>query len=302
MPPIKLLAYLSLMSFLLLPAMVLGQSWDKSAYAGFRCAILQVSDVRVDDNGVRFSCSLANTGRETVRFEPDHRSGVVVFTADRSLEEAGLAAEQDLIALGMLRSGLTLKPGQMVTGKKFEFSRDLAALPATHAAAPGPPIMPQEDEDIHQTPKGNTGAAKDDFIPLIDPDREGCPDLVIDSLWILDERKNSMHVAIRMSNRGDGPATLYTADKQDKGMGVSFYFGTTDRISRGSLFIQGEHVDDGLASSDGQLLPGQSLVKEVKVNTRRHTRFLTALQCRLDTFQRVHECDESNNEFVHFLR
>ena len=111
-----------------------------------------------------------------------------------------------------------------------------------------------------------------------------------------------MSVAIRLVNRGDGPAKLYTADRADKGIGIGFYFGTSDHISRGSLFIQGEHIDDGLNASQGQLLPGESLIKEVKVDTRRHTRFLTALQCRLDTFQRVVECNETNNEFIYFLR
>ena len=40
----------------------------------------------------------------------------------------------------------------------------------------------------------------------------------------------------------------------------------------------------------------------MNLDMRRHTRFLTAVQCRVDTFQRVVECDETNNEFTYFLR
>ena len=69
------------------------------------------------------------------------------------------------------------------------------------------------------------------------------------------QKRNSLQLMIRLHNRGDGPAHLYTADRQDKGMGVSFYFGTSERISRGSMFIQGEHIDDGLNEAKGMLLP-----------------------------------------------
>lgn len=298
---VKLTSFLFLISFCIVPFVANAQSWDKSDYAGYRCAILQFKDVHVDDQRIQFTCSLANTGRESLHFEQKASRAIIVFTADKSLGSAGLHDEMELIAQGLMTCGISLKPGEMMGAKKFEFSRSMSTQPPVTALTPAEEPV----KDVSETatvPKGLTGEAKDDFIPLIDPAREGCPDLIIDSLWIVQEKRNSMHVAIRLRNQGDGSAPLYTADRADQGMGVSFYFGTTDRISRGSQFIQGVHIDGGLAASEGRLLPGASLVKEVKIDTRKHTRFLTALQCRVDTFQRVHECDESNNEFVHYLR
>lgn len=283
-----------------LPTGLFAQSWDKADYNGYRCAIIRVQDVRVDDKKIRFTCSVANTGRETLRLEPVKQANAVLFTSDGSLDKTSLLDEQQLVALAILSSGLTLKPGEMASKKKFEIERNatLQALPP----AQQPVFIEGELSDSPSETPPHTGSTEGPFIPLVDPDRQGCPDLVIDSLWVLDTRKNSMQVAVRLINQGDGPAKLYTADREDKGMGISFYFGSSEHISRGSLFIQGEHIDDGLNESQGQLLPGHSLIKEVKVDTRRHTRFLTALQCRLDTFQRVVECDETNNEFIYFLR
>ncbi len=284
----------------MLPNDLGAQSWDKADYAGYRCAIIQVQDIRMDNKEIRFTCSLANTGREALQLEVDKLKQNVLFTSDGSLDKSLLKEERNLVVLAILNSGVNLKPGEMVNMKKFGINRDATfpAIPPSDIAVANdilPAVSPME-----KTP--HSGEAEETFIPLVDPDRAGCPDLVIDTIWVLDTRKNSMLVSIRLVNRGDGPATLYTADKSDKGMGISFYFGTSDRISRGSLFIQGEHVAEGLDDSKGQLLPGNFLVKRVKVDTRRHTRFLTALQCRLDTFQRVVECDETNNEFIYFLR
>ena len=300
MPFFKQIFFFFALTWVFLPLEAEAQSWNKADYAGYRCAIMQVQDVRVDDRQIRFTCSLANTGRERLLLDKSRPALTVVFTSDGSLDNAALQGEQELVAMAILTSGIQLQPGEMASRKKFEIRRDFT-LPIA--------VDPDQDDSAEEKVGGlspdvpaHTGATEKVFVPLIDPDRAGCPDLVVDSLWVIATGRKSMQVAVRLANRGDGPATLYTADRQDKGMGISFYFGTSDRISRGSLFIQGEHVAEGLDGSHGELLPGESLIKEVKVDTRRHTRFLTALQCRLDTFQQIVECDETNNEFIHFLR
>lgn len=264
------------------------QSWLNSEYEGYRCAILQVSDVSVKGDKVRFTCSLANTGKKELNFHPEHPDGRVVFTGDRSFQESALAQEQELVGLGLLRSGIQIKPGEILTGQKVVLDRQTDSAP-----------LVKRPEMVTAKTVGDAQHEDKTYAEIVE---EGCPDLIIDSLWILGEKRNSMQLMIRLRNQGEGPAHLYTADRKDKGMGVSFYFGTTERISRGSMFVQGEHIDDGLNEEKGMLLPGQSIVKTVNLDTRRHTRFLTALQCRVDTFQRVVECDETNNEFTYFLR
>lgn len=264
------------------------QSWITSDYNGYRCAIMQVSDVSVKGDKVRFTCSLVNTGKEELRFDPGHPVREVVFTGDRSFQESELSQEQELIGQGLLRSGIRIKPGEILTGQKLVLDRQKDMTPLDHP--------------VQSAPVASVGDAQAEEKTYSELAEDGCPDLVIDSLWVMGQKRNSLQLMIRLHNRGDGPAHLYTADRQDKGMGVSFYFGTSERISRGSMFIQGEHIDDGLNEAKGMLLPGQSLVKSVNLDMRRHTRFLTAVQCRVDTFQRVVECDETNNEFTYFLR
>lgn len=284
--PFRVLMILAGMAGMTFP--VQAQSWDAAEYKGSRCAILQVSDVSVQGDKVRFTCSLANTGKEVLVFNPDHPQSHVVFTGDRSFQQSALAAEQELVGLGLLRSGIQIKPGEIVTGRKMVLDRRKDGVPLKQS--------PQVN------PSTSVGEARDDLRTYSEILEDGCPDLIVDSLWVVGEKRHSMQLMIRLRNQGDGPAQLYTADREDKGMGVSFYFGTSERISRGSLFIQGEHIDDGLNDEKGRLLPGRSIVKTINLDTRRHTRFLTAVQCRVDTFQRVVECDETNNEFTYFLR
>ncbi len=68
---VKLTALLFLCVFSTFPFQASGQSWDKQDYSGYRCAILQIKDVRVDEQRIRFSCSLANTGRKTLHFQSE---------------------------------------------------------------------------------------------------------------------------------------------------------------------------------------------------------------------------------------
>ncbi len=148
---------------------------------------------------------------------------MIVFTADRSLETAGLINEQTLIARALMSSGFSLKPGEMMNVKKFDFSRTMpASIPEKTTVTDEPVAVDQAM--MPTSPMGNTGEAKDDFIPLIDPEREGCPDLVIDSMWIVEERKNSMRVAFRMCNRGDGPAPLVYSGSSGQGDGCQLLF------------------------------------------------------------------------------
>lgn len=261
-----------------------GQSWDPETYAGYRCGLLQVHDVSMDADGISFTATLANTGREVLDLAAEHRKADILITGDASLSASGLMKEKALVAKAILRSGLRLAPGEMRPDLKFRAT----------ASDPMPAQIP--DEPATGSPVEQMPAVSEE------PSADGCADLVIDSLWLVGEKRNQLKVAYRLCNRGDGAACLYTDDRQDQGTGVSFYFGTSDRITRGSLFVQGVHITSGLAATLGLLGPGQSVVCEVNVDMRRHTRFHTALQCRVDTFQRIQECDETNNEFVYFLR
>ena len=72
------------------------------------------------------------------------------------------------------------------------------------------------------------------------------PDLVIDSLWVMGQKRNSLQLMIRLHNQGDGPAHLYTADRQDKGMGSVSALALPSASVGARCSFRGTHIDDGL--------------------------------------------------------
>jgi hypothetical protein len=127
---------------------------------------------------------------------------------------------------------------------------------------------------------------------------DGCPDLIVDTLMILDQSKSTWELNLVIRNKGTGPARLYDPSDKHAGFPVSFFTGNTPRISRSSRFVEGMLVQTGLADSDGILQAGKTLHYRTSLSRRGLPDYHHQIQVRLDNFQFVEECDETNNEYV----
>jgi hypothetical protein len=262
-------------------AIAIAQTWEPDSYAGKRCGLLLFRDVDIQENKVSFTCDIANSGSEPLKLngKPKDIAGLV-FSEDGSLSAAGLDVYKDLVAATVAKSSISMKPGAFLQNKRFTFKKEdvqLFALPAASVQSqPSYPVQPSEF--------------------FFSDTLNGCPDVIIDSMWIVQTKRSSILVKVRIRNIGTGPAKIYPVNAKEKGTGLSFYLGNTPTISRSSLFIHGDHLSEGLNDSQGVLLAGHDFEQLVKVPLSRRAQYLTTLLCRIDTFQYIEECDETNNQ------
>lgn len=256
-----------------------GQSWNPEDYAGARLGVVFLRDVRMEDDRISFTCDLANTGRETLYLTGPSalsREMPVVLTLEQSSDIPDIEDWKEAMARALLTSGLKLVPGEYLTGQRFKGSRT-PPIPSSNR-------QPSRTEPIENKPE------------MTEP-VHGCPDLVIDSVWVLNDRKYTLRVGVRLHNKGDAPALLYKTEGGG-GMGIAFFLGNTPSIARSSRFVHGEILRSGLEADNGALLPGASFDWELKILLSQRPGYLTNLQCQLDNFQFVTECDRTNNTYV----
>lgn len=256
-----------------------GQSWNPEDYAGARLSVAFLRDVRMEEDRISFTCDLANTGRETLYLNGPSslsRKVPVVFTLEQSSGVAGIEDWKDAMARALLTSGLKLVPGEYLTGRRFKGIKT--------------PPNPSSNEQ----PSPNE---RNDLPPDMSEPHGGCPDLVIDSVWVMNDRKYTLRVGVRLRNTGNAPALLYKTGG-DEGLGIAFFLGNTPAIARSSRFVHGEILRSGLEADAGALLPGASFDWELKILLSQRPGYLTHLQCQLDNFQFVTECDRTNNTYV----
>ena len=275
----KILCLLSVLTCLLLPVVpdLNAQSWDQSVYVGYRCGLLAIREVRITAEGVEFTADVANTGRLALEFPGSGGSGqVIVFTADASLASSGLSGEKERVAAAVLRSGLRLKPGQLLSGKRFRSG------PTGRDAGPGVPAAPERLAEKEQD--------KDTSVTEV-----GCPDLVIDSLWIVRSKRYRIEFGWRMTNLGQAPAVLWASDGGGAGLGILLGSGT--RITRASKPVAFISIKSSVAEKEGKLNPGVSMTgKGTILLDQRRLPSQRVLQVRLDPNGFVRECLETNNE------
>lgn len=278
-------------TIVLLLAVVLGSAWwarldaqvfDESLYDGLRCGVVGIRDVQVQGSKVQFTCDLANTGRETLQFKGE-RPRPVLFTFDAGLEASGLAEHRQAIAARILGSGLKLSAGAYLQGQRFTFD----------TAAPTMDTAPQRII--------GTVAEAPEFY-YASGDGTPCPDLVVDTLMVHRQKSYRLDVTVRIRNQGDAPARLYKPGTKEDGMGATFFLGNAPMITRSSQFIQGEIFRKGLEASEGILGPGERIDWTLTLRPENWPGHLDRLQCQLDNFQYVPECDRTNNTYVLPLR
>lgn len=253
------------------------QTWEASAYSGYRCGLMAIREVKFTKEGIEFTADIANTGRLVLEFQaPKKVVPEIVFTADASLTASNLAEHRDLLAAAILRSGLRIKPGQMVSGKRFrsgpkDFGRNMQPKDTLE-------LVPSKVRSL------------DDSIGL-----DACPDLVIDSIWIIRVRRYKIEFGWRISNQGLAPAFLW--GRNGDGVGLGAYLGSGTRITRASKPLGLIPLRRKAKSMDGVLAPKASTTGEGTILLH-HLRLPSerVLQVRLDPNGLLSECVEYNNE------
>lgn len=260
------------------------QVFDESLYDGLRCGVVGIRDVQVQGSKWQFTCDLANTGRESLQFKAGSPRRVL-FTFDPSLEASGLSVHREAMAALILGSGLKLSAGAYLQGQRFTLDTSLPLAEAYGDEGSG--AEPVAEAPFFYYPTGE-GAS--------------CPDLVIDTVLVHRVKSYRLDITLRVRNRGDAPARLYSPGSKEDGMGATFFLGNAPMITRSSRFIQGDFFRKGLETSDGQLAPGEQVDWTLTLRPESWPGHFDRLQCQLDNFQYVPECDRTNNTYILPLR
>lgn len=136
-------------------------------------------------------------------------------------------------------------------------------------------------------------------IPLVPNQGIGgnlCPDLVIDTIYLVKYTAKSMLLHYIIRNKGQAPVSLLGNPEQKKdNLKIRMYFVSGMKLTRGAIEAGTVQIRKGVETLDGVLLPGQILQGEATINLKLRTRFSPNLLLELDPFQLISECDRTNN-------
>lgn len=140
---------------------------------------------------------------------------------------------------------------------------------------------------------------KEDDTKTFLADEDGCPDLVLSSVEIADQRKSKIYIAYTLTNKGTSVVNLMGENLKDNNdnVAVKFYFSSDETFQRGDILMGGDYVsNDWLSTNQGQLKPGESYTATVKISTKTKTSYTPYIVFDADAWQMIRECDETNNQ------
>jgi hypothetical protein len=155
-------------------------------------------------------------------------------------------------------------------------------------------LRPGEIVDVNLNDSSKTSIASTDFDELNDDDY--CSDLIIESISIVKQSKNSVTLKYKIKNQGKKPVSVTgKTKKDDDNIAMTIHMSSSEKLTRGSIPIGGTFLKDGRQIPDGKLYPGKSLTDEIKVDIRNMTRFTPIIIFQIDPYLSAQECNETNN-------
>lgn len=299
-----------------------GQDTLKSgsaSYTGYRIELTQiVKKSSATASGQNYTATVINSGKFTVALGKPNESNkkLQVLVDDNPLFDNNPALKEELIK-SILKQELTLAPGQLfreikLYGGKTQTNTntlsdnkqsELKTEKATKKnkknkkiAVPEPIVDAEVKKDIPVTV--DTAHTK----TAVDATRL-CPDLIISDVKFVKQTKNSMIVECTIVNQGKQEAPIHGYKKNGiENISLAAYFSASSKLSRGSILAGGHVIKKGLESTNGNLLPGASMIVKFEVSLQDKSRYLNSLIISADSRQLIYECNEANNNLSILLK
>ncbi len=178
-------------------------------------------------------------------------------------------------------------------------------------APPQYPILKEtkKEEKVAEKLPAKTESVKGDTVPSSGFVEEkvdlstGCVDLTIDGVRILESNEKTIKVEFNLFNNGNKAVNIYgETRKLEDNVAVRFYASGTQRLTRGSLIVDGIFINDGLKDTKGMLEPKKGIKLTYKISAEKFTRFNKVMILQIDGFDVVRECDETNNVNYVFVK
>ncbi len=271
------------------------------AYKGYRIEVTNLTAGKKSKNWLKVNCTLINTGREPVRLgKKNHSTSDLVIQFDESLQNSDLLVYEEWIRESILRQDIKLLAGQMRSNTALKLStKDIfttkgPAKPKPKAAEP----IPDSPEVVLASGKKESEVSVEAASPKWDP--TACPDIFLSDLKVLKKSKYSLTLAYTITNHGEGPANLLGDDAlEGDNVAIRANLSSVNKTTRGSIIIGGEYVSAKEVSEYKNLLPPkQSYTGKMKLDISKMTRFTSYVVLELDIYNRILECDETNNQLA----
>lgn len=257
---------------------------SKKDYHGYRLKITNIQVVKKKGNQRKISCTLINTGRERVSTPLSSRAPNLVVNYDKSLAENGLSAYQNSLERALLKKKFTLDVGKIASNYELKFNLSKEVLAAN------------EVKENKASKKLNTNSATSAIPTTNVYDKSLCPDLRVDTFFVLKRSKKTVELGFKITNYGKGPAAMFgeTSETEDN-VAIRAYASGTPKLSRGDLVLGGAFIEGGMEDKNGVLMPSESFSGSFVVESRKKTRYMPYFILSIDAYQGLWECDETNN-------
>ncbi len=292
-----------LLTFSLISALTAtGQS--NKTYAGYRVYLSDLEILRQTDDMLKISFRTVNTGRQDLEFGQENSESMqkMVVRFDPAFENGKMQPHiQDIIS-SLRKQEFAVVAGKISPKREME----VKLTNGNSGAAPSPseiistntptvsdpkPVI-EKDEKEKETMTG-TSTISDESL-YFDP--ETCPDLQIESIRIVKQKKNYVTIEYTIKNTGKGPANIEgTAKGEEDNIAVKAFMTSSSKLNKGALVLGGDVVGNR-SKNAGPLLPGETHTAKIRIDTNTMTKFTPVIILELDTFGQVRECDETNNK------
>lgn len=251
-------------------------------YQGYRLQLNNIILEKSKGNQRKIKCTLINTGREKISLP--HKGGkntTIIFQYDHTLAGNDLESHQNSLERALLKKKFILDVGKI--DYNFELKFNISNNPSS--------TRQSDKEGLKKRQK-----IEQDKIVTNLYDKDYCPDLRIDTIFVDKRYKKKVELAFTITNYGKGPAALFGETKAlEDNVAVRVYASGTPKLSRGDLVLGGAFIEDGLEDKNGVLLPNEHFSGSIQVETRKKTRYMPYFILSIDDYQSLWECDERNN-------
>ena len=125
--------------------------------------------------------------------------------------------------------------------------------------------------------------------------KEVCPDLYIDTIFVVKQNNRWLEIEYILNNTGKGPAHLLgQSSSDDDNLAIRAFLSSSERLTRGSLPIGGGFIYN--SPNDGLLEVNGTYRGKLKLDIKKLTRFTPYLILSVDPFNAITECDKTNNK------
>lgn len=257
---------------------------SKKDYQGYRLQLTSIKVTKSKGNQRKISCTLINTGREKVRLPANTSTGPnVVIQYDKTLADNGLEGYKNSLERALLKKKFSLDVGKISSNFELKFNISEEQL-AENGADEKKAVKSTNEKEVNEKE--------------VVYDFSLCPDLKLDTVFVIKRSRKTVELAFKITNYGEGPAAMFgETEATDDNVAIRAYASGTAKLSRGDLIMGGAFIEGGMEDKNGVLMPKESFSGSFTVESRKKTRHMPYFILSIDDYQALWECDERNNVY-----